>query len=168
VHTAGAALLLTVRLMVSQGFPDRAGRFDRLGLLDGLSLFDGLGLPDFFGDHFFLFDAEPVINPAAHILDECGKPLNGRQPRGPHRAALPHGAKILHRWRGGFFLPPSSGDETEFSQVIAQGLQFNGSFAFVRIGNAACEQIGVIRKDMDALTTTGNADVKLFTVHGPE
>ena len=99
-------MLLTVRLMVSQGFPDRAGRFDRLGLLGGLSLFDGLGLPDFFGDHFFLFDSEPVINPAAHVLDECGEPLNGRQSRDPHRAALSHGAKIRPPLARRVFPPP--------------------------------------------------------------
>ena len=77
MNAAGAALLLTVCLMVSQGFPDGAGRFDRLSLPDGLSLFDGLGLADILGDRFLLLDAKPFIEPAAHVLDGGGEPLHG-------------------------------------------------------------------------------------------
>jgi len=54
VNAAGAALLLTVCLVVPQSLPDGAGRFDRLSLPDGLGLFDGLGWPDIFGDRFLL------------------------------------------------------------------------------------------------------------------
>jgi len=45
-------------------------------------------------------------------------------------------------------------------------LEFDGGFAFVRMGDAAGEQFGVIGEDMDALAATGNGDVKLFTVDG--
>ena len=57
-------------LLVSQGFPDRPGWSNRL------DLFDRLGWPDFFGDHFLLLDAEPFINPAAHVLDQVGQALH--------------------------------------------------------------------------------------------
>ena len=59
-------------------------------------------------------------------------------------------------------------DETELGQVIAQCLQFDGGLAFVRIGDAAGQQIGVIGEDLDALATSRDGDVKLFAVDGGE
>ncbi len=58
--------------------------------------------------------------------------------------------------------------ETEFGQVIAQALEFDGSLAFVRIGDATREQFGVIGEHMDTLAPARNGNVELFTVHRAE
>ena len=73
--------------------------------------------------------------------------------------------EIFHRpTAASFFFQPFLADETEFGQAIAQGLQFDGGLARVRVGDAAGEQIGVIGEDVDALAATGNAKRK--TVRG--
>ena len=129
-------------------------RLDRLGLRGLLS--------DFFRDDFFGFETEVFAHPAAHLFSDLGESLHRRQPGCPilahgHRA---HGAdrpKILAR-RGRRRLVVVRkhflADETELGQVIAQCLQFDGGLAFVRIGDAAGQQIGVIGEDLDALATS--------------
>jgi hypothetical protein len=56
---------------------------------------------------------------------------------------LAHGG----RWRlvavRKHFFQPFLGDETEFGQTVAEGLQFDSGLARVRVGDAAGEQIGV-------------------------
>jgi len=153
--------------------PLTGGLFD-----DGRNLFgllDRLGLPDFFGDHFRLLDADPFSEPAAQVLDDLSQALHrsqASQSRGPCLTHRTHRAEVLthvHCWRRSlFFQPFLPGNETELGQAIAEGLQFDGGLAFVRIPDAAGEQIGVISEDVDALTATGNGNVKLFPVDGGE
>ncbi len=143
-------------------------------LLDRLGLFDGLG--NLFRDCFTVAVRKDFTEPAAHVLDDLSQALHrseASQARGP---CLTHGAdcpKILAhggRWRlvavRKHFFQPFLGDETELGQAIAEGLQFDSGLACVRVGDAACEQVGVIGEDVDALTATGNGNVKLLAVDG--
>ena len=64
-----------------------------------------------------------------------------------------------------WLFPPN---ETELGHIVTQSLQFDGGLAFARICHAPGQQFSVIGKNVDALTTTGNRDVKLFAVDGSE
>ncbi len=75
--------------------------------------------------------------------------------------------RIFHQWRRSFFRF-LTGEETELGQAVAEGLQFDGGLARVRIRDAAGEQIGVIGEDMAAFAATRDGDVKLFPVDGGE
>ena len=59
-------------------------------------------------------------------------------------------------------------DEAELGEVVAQRLQLDSGLAFVRIGDTAGEQFGIIGENVDALAATRNGNVKLFAVDGGE
>ena len=64
-----------------------------------------------------------------------------------------------------WLFPPN---EAELGHIVTQSLQFDGGLAFTRIRYAAGQQFSIIGENVDALTTTRNGDVKLFSVDGSE
>ena len=155
----------------------------KFGPTPSFYLLDGLGLLDFLGDFFRddLFGFEVFAHPAAHLFGDLDEPLHWRQPGCPvlahgHRAHGAHGSKILARRgrrrlvavRKHFFLEPIRAAETEFGQLLAEGHQLDGGLAFMRIGDTAGEQIGVIGEDVAAFAAAGDGDVKLFAVDSGE
>ncbi len=59
-------------------------------------------------------------------------------------------------------------DEAQFGEFLPQPLQFDRGFAFVRDSYAAGKKVSVIGEHVDALATSGDADVELLTIHGAE
>ena len=57
----------------------------------------------------------------------------------------------------------------DFAKILlAEGHQLDGGLAFMRIGDAAGQQIGVIGEDVTAFATARDGDVKLFAINGGE
>jgi hypothetical protein len=120
-------------------------------------------------------DAELVAEPAGEFFDDLDETLHGSQAGGARLAHRADGAETRVA-TGGAYIPgsgavhglPGGGKETEPGQVIAQTLEFDGGLAFVRIGDAAGEQVGVVGEDVDALAAPGNRNIKLFAVDGAE
>ena len=142
MDAAGAALLL-LPLATLFKLPAQllTGRF----LHGGRNLF---GLCDRLGNFLFRlgrllvavrkhFNAQSFGKPLAQFLDNLGEPLHRSQAGDTLHSCLAHGthrAEIFtpgHHWRRDFLFQPFLADETELGQVIAEGLEFDGSLALV-------------------------------------